>query len=244
MSLSPTPFTGIYVESNWQRGIKDPFQRHLYYANVCRALQKISTYTLGKELLDLIAKRNAGIGTSASGVERSVTIRPNAPGKEGASAFAWKEEQKFHRTIKLKGGGTMMGAGKGSRSILYVPCDDKSDAMFTKLAGVNTPTWLALAHELIHAYHQLSGTSYKEEVTAPGGGVKREEMVTTGLGVYKNTRLSENAIRREAGLPPRNHYTFPDDYTHIKALSKTPDVHALQHHWKCGVLQQLEESFL
>jgi hypothetical protein len=141
--------------------------------------------------------------------------------------------------MKLKGGFEIMAAGKGSRSIVYCPADAKSDEMFTRICGVNTPTWVALAHELIHALHQLSGTSYKEEVRAPGGGVKREEMITTGLGVYKNTRLSENAIRREAGLPLRPHYTFPDDYTHIKALSHTPDMSALQHHWTCNVLQEV-----
>lgn len=109
-------------------------------------------------------------------------------------------------------------AGKGSKTYIAMHNNAGSEAIFTRMAGVPTPTWIALAHELIHAWHHLGGNTYGDSEQTAGGEVKREEMLTTGLGVYANTRLSENAIRREVGLPVRTYYSFADDHAAVGSL--------------------------
>jgi hypothetical protein len=75
-------------------------------------------------------------------------------------------------------------------------------------------------------------------VTVSGGTAKREEMFTTGLGAYANTRLSENAIRREVGLPVRTDYTFPDDHTHIVSLAPALDGSIPKGYWLCDCVRE------
>ena len=63
--------------------------------------------------------------------------------------------------------------------------------------------------------HFLSGDTnmYSDDDPWAAGDTytKHEEARTVGLGIYKNTRISENAIRREAGLPVRTYYSDPRD---------------------------------
>jgi hypothetical protein len=68
--------------------------------------------------------------------------------------------------------------------------------------GVTTPAFVSLAHELIHAFHLVSGNRYADSVD----GVLREELYATGLGPYADTRISEAAIRKEHGHPLRTFY--------------------------------------
>lgn len=72
--------------------------------------------------------------------------------------------------------------------------------------------FISLAHELVHAKHQLAGTmlhggkirSRASTAETPSG---QEELRATGLGPYANTaEPSENAIRAEHGLPLRQAY--------------------------------------
>jgi hypothetical protein len=129
----------------------------------------------------------------------------------------------------------MAFAGKGSATMIAMHNGPESEAIYTRLAGVRTPTWVALAHELIHAFHHLSGTTYKDEYGSKDGSAKREEMATTGLGAYKNGRLTENAIRREVGLPERSHYTFPDDHKLVPSLAQQGQSIG---YWICSALQK------
>jgi len=237
-------FSGIFVDPNEMlhgapryRGETYAHLKHAFFNNTVRDLNLIAQTPLGAELLQLIGKRYAGIGTSASGTARSVTIifRPSDQ-HQGASAGAMGVNDRFHRLRSL-GGRAMSFAGVGSQSKIRMHNDAGSEQIYTQLAGVRTPTWIALAHELIHALHHLSGTSYAEVVDAPGGEVRREEMWTTGLGPYANTRLSENAIRAQAGLPLRTHYTFPDDHTHMTSLMEST-VNPRPGYWYCACLQE------
>lgn len=220
MTAVQTPWPGVLIDT-YQPGGQDPLARHMFYANTMRDLRTLASYALGADLLKIIASRNAGVGTSASGLDRSVTIRMAKAGSSaggGAAANAWSIANKFN-TDRVFGGRTIKFAGKGSRTGIVMHNDAGSEAAYTRLATVRTPTWVALAHELIHAMHHLGGNAYSESVTARGGEVKREEMFTTGLGPYEGNRLSENAIRREANLPVRTFYTFPDDYKSIVTLA-------------------------
>lgn len=71
-----------------------------------------------------------------------------------------------------------------------------------------------------------------------GGQAKREEMFTTGLGVYANTRINENAIRGQANLPLRTDYTFPDDHTHIQSLAPALDGTLPKGCWYCQCVRE------
>ena len=42
--------------------------------------------------------------------------------------------------------------------------------------------------------------------------------------MYADTRISENAIRRQFNLPVRTFYTFQDDHLLIKSLDQTIDI--------------------
>lgn len=225
-------FTGIKIDTN-VRGA-DPLDRHLFFNNTQRDLIKISGYNLGADLLNLIRKRHEGVGTSGSGNDRVVIIkmRPHTR-SEGASTLAVQAGDRLSSN-KQFGGRSMAFAGKGSKTYVAMHNGPDSEAIYTRLCGKRTPTWIVLAHELIHALHHLSGTTYRDSVRGEGGEAKREEMATTGLGAYKNGRLTENAIRREAGLPERTFYTFPNDHQLIPSLG-----HAGEHlgYWICSALQ-------
>ncbi len=68
------------------------------------------------------------------------------------------------------------------------------------------PPFIALAHELIHAWHNLRGDALPEN--------RWEEMATVGLFQYENYRqITENKIRIEHGVSVRTTYEpFTDNY--------------------------------
>lgn len=69
-------------------------------------------------------------------------------------------------------------------------------------SGLSTPPFIVLAHELIHAQHYLWGVRYDAK--------EDEENRTTGVGKFRGAMepmVSENRLRREAGLPERLAYT-------------------------------------
>ncbi len=84
------------------------------------------------------------------------------------------------------------------------------EATYTAAIGVPTPAFVALAHELIHALHVISGDVVKEYSWATDGAII-EEARTVGIGPYSKTRYSENAIRREWMLAVRTYYHTPGD---------------------------------
>jgi len=71
-----------------------------------------------------------------------------------------------------------------------------------------TQSFVCLAHEMIHAFHTLNGTSTATDPddNFPGSGQEFEEHRAVGMGIHANNTLSENVIRREHGLPLRAHY--------------------------------------
>lgn len=68
-----------------------------------------------------------------------------------------------------------------------------------------------LAHELVHAFHLMNGTSlatHKNDVWFYGKGQRMEEERATGLGEYRLEPFSENSVRAELGLPLRASYFY------------------------------------
>lgn len=63
--------------------------------------------------------------------------------------------------------------------------------------------FITLAHELVHACRRLKGNATNSRMT--------EEKRAVGIGRFSDAEVSENAIRREHGLPIRQRYTGLDD---------------------------------
>lgn len=180
-------------------------------------LKKIASQPIGKDLLELLVKRHQGIGTKANsnGSPKTVTISNGwgtivSPDNYNTDASGVDNMAKFAVT-KQVGGHAMTMAGRGtSVRIRYSVTMDYSTVLKLK-----TPSFVALAHELIHAFHFLSGNqssdlSYDAVLERYRSSII-EEALTVGAGTYENTRISENAIRREHGLPIREFYRVPGD---------------------------------
>ena len=187
--------------------------------NVECDLRFIEKCKVGKELLTLIDNRCAGIGVKLEDVDNGplkITICKqseaiHAPGKvrrkRRGAVFALPgqgienaivmpaHERRIQATSNSKSHDN--GHGYGNKVIItYVPehCYD--------WPTLRNPSWLVLAHELIHAWHSLSGA----KKTGTTDGVDNEELFTVGIGPYRNTRISENQFRKEYGLANRNQY--------------------------------------
>ena len=74
------------------------------------------------------------------------------------------------------------------------------------------PSWVALGHELIHAYHYVTGTCARKlnGSTDTDSGLSEEEMQTIGTGGYKGQIPSENWLRESAGAVERTKYSGYD----------------------------------
>lgn len=76
---------------------------------------------------------------------------------------------------------------------------------------------IVLGHELIHALHDLEGTSYPKGSRDPRPPasepeIEREEAATIGVGSHRDDFPTENALREDLGLPRRgNHLALPSD---------------------------------
>ncbi|WP_166718790.1 M91 family zinc metallopeptidase [Candidatus Pantoea communis] len=67
----------------------------------------------------------------------------------------------------------------------------------------------SLTHELIHAFHQMNGTSlttHPDKVWFNGTGQRREEERAVGIGEFEREAFSENTVRRELKMPVRKSY--------------------------------------
>jgi len=83
------------------------------------------------------------------------------------------------------------GDGTGSVSVMKY-----TNAQVTTSKGETTYSFMVLAHELIHSLHHVTGTRKDSD----------EEQWTTGIGVYADNPMSENACRRAFGVRLREMY--------------------------------------
>jgi hypothetical protein len=188
----------------------DPGKFAEFACRVKMDLALIASKPIGADLLRLIGLRHGGTGIEAG---HKVYIAPKLSyvrAKSKRLGFASKHlgfQTSSAPDAMRRGrlGDHIRLAGKGHSSVVrYInrALDPKIDVKKTTQTGVTTPAWISLAHELIHAFHDISGNKYTDRVD----GVQREELYTTGLGPYANTRISEAAIRKEHGFPLRTHY--------------------------------------
>jgi hypothetical protein len=214
-------YNGIYIESDNYSGADEDRHEREFYRCCLHDLHTIQNTPTGADLLRLIGLRHDGIGTnkrlnarrnageSTVGCKYIVTIRPGGETTLYGGITGNIDRDRFFRKGKL--GDLIRMPGEGDSVIIrYKPYSKPvankraldMTAVLTEHHGIRTETFIVLAHELIHALHDMSGDNYKDSVD----GVKREELYTAGVGAYRNTRISENAIRRDAGLPRRETY--------------------------------------
>jgi hypothetical protein len=110
---------------------------------------------------------------------------------------------------KVKGANFTLPGGGTSAVAMWEPM-----ANYSQLID-ETPGHIALGHELVHCMHFMSGDTNMYSDKDPWGAgdtySKHEEARTVGLGIYANTRISENALRREFKLKLRTYYSDPGD---------------------------------
>jgi len=83
------------------------------------------------------------------------------------------------------------GDGTGTVSIMKY-----TNAQIVTAKGEATLPYIVLAHELIHSLHHVTGTRRDHG----------EEDWTTGIGLFSDNPMSENAFRKAFGIKPREKY--------------------------------------
>jgi hypothetical protein len=172
------------------------------------------------ELPKLISKRCAGIGAGMTSVAHAtagrrilIQLAANLAATQAMPTANTDYMQNGPAAANFKLHGNFLES-----TVYYIP---NAEAAYTNLLGIQTPPYIALAHELIHALHSLSGDLRLQYGGgfAANSGLLHEEARTVGLGIYANTRISENAFRRRDGLPLRTYYGAPGDTDNLTGVT-------------------------
>jgi hypothetical protein len=157
------------------------------------ALAKIATTATGLKLLQGIVAR---LGHAKFGYTVCIT---RADMRYDAGCVT-----KWLGTNVAKRGDETAATTPGQASVTAI----KYNANMIETPDGKRPSWVGLAHELIHAYYNLKGKGAPAGITQMNvnGMVEKEEMLTVGLGPGPHRSITENKIRGEAGLPLRVTY--------------------------------------
>ena len=83
------------------------------------------------------------------------------------------------------------------------------------------PTFIALAHELVHAFHYVKGNCFRAPIgginVGQNTGIMEEELRTVGFGAYADESPSENAIRDEHDIARRLRYAHDKPFNNVTA---------------------------
>lgn len=182
-----TKYPGIIIRMNSQSD-------SVYFPTLVNdALAKIASTTAGLKLLNGIVSyvRLKKFGYTVCIMRANMTYDPGCETK-------WVGTNVAIRSSEINA----ITEGKGSvTAIKYNPnMIDTPDG--------KRPSWVGLAHELIHAYYNLKGKGKRggEVIRNVNGDVEAEEMATVGLGPGPHRSITENLIRGQAGLPLRTTY--------------------------------------
>jgi hypothetical protein len=200
-----------------------------------KCLELLAAKPVGKDLLTLISKRCQGIGSRSAKLtcrvmfgQGTLTNRhgnltqgryiSSAVGKTFAGPdidFSEPEDVVINQMAANNrrpgrvGGYAMVMAGKALPALVSFNPFINYDIETQTAIGVPMPAFVALAHELVHALHTLSGDKIGNDDSDKETMI--EEARTVGAGKYAQTRISENAIRAENGYARRQYYAEPGD---------------------------------
>lgn len=219
-----------------------------------RDLDRINSKMIGRELLKILSLRNQGIGTR-SGNKVIIHKGTGTLTYQQSTGLGTEERRSANTGRRIR----LPGSGRGS-NVLY---DPSYGSGYTKSVGITTPAYVALAHELIHALHVISGDviksySWKNGTANSSCGAILEEARTVGCGAYQRIYISENAIRREHGLPLRKYYGSIGDCDNVSInrasnTGRLPDGLPFGHsnwvnktsrkgHWRSKDLKAVDEA--
>jgi hypothetical protein len=156
------------------------------------ALAKIASRPIGQKLLQGISQRanKAKFGYTVCIMRADMTYNAGCVTKWVGTNVAKRGDEALATT-----------AGQGSITAI------KYNANMISTPDGNRPSWIGLAHELIHAYYNLKGKGLGSgTIMNVKGPVEREEMATVGLGPGPHRSITENLIRAEHNLPLRTTY--------------------------------------
>jgi hypothetical protein len=154
------------------------------------ALDNLSKTKVGKAVLDKL---------NALGADKPTTIVYYP--QDAAQAT---NDDAYGKNPNEKGGRVDVTPNKGSGAkVFYDPYHTPTDAAQNPCPSGGPE--VALGHELIHAVHDAQGTNRAAvPYTAIESGTENhEEAATIGLGAYAKDPMTENALRRELGVPLR-----------------------------------------
>lgn len=209
-----TKFKGIAVTV-------DPAQP-FFSAIVNEALTRLNGLRNGKALLAAVAATapadNRGFKILINRVSISYKSAMDATGKpvinaagnnvfkpSGGRSFAGAAQQRLgvsSDAASIAGEGVSVIVGWCQNQCTYTP---KAGKYAGKMHMV--PPSVTLGHELIHAYHALTGVLKSgQSIMIDGKSTSEEECATVGLGKYKNELYTENKLREDTNLPERLSY--------------------------------------
>lgn len=108
--------------------------------------------------------------------------------------------------------------GVGCSTTVFACLSDKTRIIDYTLAPCQTPSYISLAHELIHAYHNSYGRNRQNHPFQDTEIWKNAEEYNTIVGYpskkprFSNLKITENNIRKEHSLPLR--------LTHLSELQR------------------------
>lgn len=173
-----------------------------FFADCRRDLDVLNSRPVGKSLLTLLSQRAQGIGTT-----KGKYVRINETDNIGSVAQDSVIGAQEVRSMQKPGSIVRLPAVGDSSLVSY---GARLEPTYTREIGLYTPEFIALAHELVHALHVISGDVVKDYDWDTDGAII-EEARTVGIGPYANTRISENAVRKEWNLGRRTYYGSPGD---------------------------------
>lgn len=211
---------GFRLWDHNHEGIKIQTDDDGFFHAASADLNKLRSKPIGRDLLAVLSKRclAAKLDIEIVVPQGNEVLETIANTRAAVHDFA-----NAVRTFQTLPGTNIQYPGKGSASrVSYNP---SGDVHYAAITGVQTPGFVVLGHELIHAWHLVSGN----RKMGPSGdfGTRwnamymQEEALTVGLGPYVKTRISENAIRHEWGLPLRIYYLTPNDCNGLPSLTGT-----------------------
>jgi hypothetical protein len=227
---APTQYRGIYIGNDVYRGnswVPDGFA-----GVVTTCLQQIASQPIGAQLLQDLSNacvrdpvKKIVIEYGQRSTAAPIPVVTNESRKMVQPVMGAQERYDLNA---LMSEGALIGAfgdidedsgirdfvpGGGTGAVVTFNHTDRGPP------GAPRPVFIALAHELIHAYHYTHGSCYR---AASGGirdggdtGLMEEEMRTVGLLKFADEMPSENAIRQEHQIEVRKNYTATDSFSQV-----------------------------
>jgi len=203
--------------------VEEPPDDPAFAVRALVALNTLSTVEVGRELFRLIKSACAGWGLQPGlhakrvFIERSTGRCTAIPTTDTRATFrASLHQPGVGQALILHAYQRTTQPNAGCSAIVRWNPSDIVDG-----TQIQRPSYIALAHELIHCWHYVTGGCYRAPTLtfdlAVDSGLAEEEARTTGLFPYDNEPLSENAFRLAFGLPLRTEYAPGNDLSHVQS---------------------------